>query len=77
MAARLARDLHSQYPNSTASVLEGLGEMFTRNELGISAELARTMVTANLIENPNSVGTVRAKLQDRWVLFAHHREIQP
>ena len=77
MAARLARDLHSQYSDSMASVLEGLGGMFTRNELGIGAELARTMVTTNLIENPNAVGTVRAKLQDRGILFAHHREIPP
>ena len=29
--------------------------MFTLNELGTSAELARTMVTTNLIESPNSV----------------------
>ncbi len=47
---------HSQYPDAAASVLEGLSEMFTLNELGINAELARTMVTTNLIECPNSVG---------------------
>ncbi len=51
----LARDLHSQYPDAAASVLEGLGEMRALNELGINAELARTMVTTNLIESPNSV----------------------
>lgn len=36
-------------------MIEGLGEMFTLKELGINAGLARTMVTTNLIESPNSV----------------------
>ena len=33
----LARDLHSQYPDAAASVLEGIGEMRALNELGINA----------------------------------------
>ncbi len=55
----LARDLHSQYPDAAASVLEGLGEMFTLNKLGINAELARTMVTTNLGIVPSAVEPCR------------------
>lgn len=51
----LSRDLLAQYPDAAASVLEGLDEMFTITELGITGELARTLATTNLIESPNSV----------------------
>ena len=51
----LARDLNSQYPDVAASVLEGIGEMFTITELGITGDLARTLATTNLIKSLNSV----------------------
>ena len=51
----LARQLQAQHPDAAASVREGLEEMFTITELGITAELARCLATTNVIESPNSV----------------------
>ena len=51
----LAKDLKAQHPDAAASVLEGLDEMFTITELGITGELARCLATTNVIESPNSV----------------------
>ena len=50
----LAKDLKAQHPDAAASVLEGLDEMFTITELGITGELARCLATTNVIESPNS-----------------------
>ena len=51
----LARQLQAQHPDAAASVLEGLDEMFTITELGVTGELARCLATTNVIESPNSV----------------------
>jgi transposase-like protein len=51
----LAKRLSAQHPDAAASVLEGLDEMFTINELGLQGELARCLATTNIIESPNSV----------------------
>jgi putative transposase len=51
----LAKDLKAQHPDAAASVLEGLDEMFTITELGVTGELARCLATTNVIESPNSV----------------------
>ena len=51
----LARQLQAQHPDAAASVREGLDEMFTISELGITGELARCLATTNVIESPNSV----------------------
>ena len=51
----LSRQLQDQHPDAAASVLEGLDEMFTITELGITGELARCLATTNVIESPNSV----------------------
>ena len=51
----LARQLQAQHPDAAASVREGLDEMFTITELEITGELARCLVTTNVIESPNSV----------------------
>ena len=51
----LAKDLKAQHPDAAASVLEGLDEMFTITDLGITGELARCLATTNVIESPNSV----------------------
>ena len=40
---------------AAASVREGLDEMFTITELGITGELARCLASTNVIESPNSV----------------------
>jgi transposase-like protein len=51
----LAKDLKAQHPDAAASVLEGMDEMFTITELGLTGELARCLATTNVIESPNSV----------------------
>ena len=51
----LANDLKAQHPDAAASMLEGMDEMFTSTELGITGELARCLGTTNVIESPNSV----------------------
>ena len=51
----LANDLKAQHPDAAASALEGLDEMFTITDLGITGELARCLATTNVIESPNSV----------------------
>jgi len=51
----LAKDLKAQHPDAAASVLEGLDEMFTIADLGLTGELARCLTTTNVIESPNSV----------------------
>ena len=51
----LAKELKAQYPDAAGSVLEGLEEMFTITDLGITGELARCLATTNVIESPNSV----------------------
>ena len=51
----LAKQLQAQHPDAAASVREGLDEMFTITELGITGELARCLATTNVIESPNSV----------------------
>ena len=51
----LAKQLQAQHPDAAASVLEGLAEMFTINQLGVTGELARCLATTNIIESPNSV----------------------
>ena len=71
-----ARHLKAQYPDAAASLLEGLEEMFTINQFGVTGELARCLATTNIIESPNS--TVRrvsgrvtryrdASMAMRWV----------
>jgi len=51
----LARNLQAQHPDAAANILEGINEMFTITELGITGELARCLATTNVIESPNSV----------------------
>ncbi len=48
----LARQLQALHPDAAASVGEGLDEMFTITEPGITGELARCLATANVIESP-------------------------
>jgi transposase-like protein len=49
----LAKDPKAQHPDAAASVLEGVDEMFTITELGITGELVRCPATTNVIESPN------------------------
>jgi putative transposase len=51
----LARQLQAKHPDAAGSVLEGLDEMFTITDLGVTGELARSLSTTNVIESPNSI----------------------
>ena len=64
----LARDLKAQHPDAAASALEGLDEMFTITDMGITGELARCLATTNVIESPNSV--VRQVSRRYWAFSA-------
>lgn len=61
-----ARWLDKEYPDAAASLREGLDEMFTVNRLGLSPALCRSLVTTNIIENPNSSVRMRTRRVSRW-----------
>jgi transposase-like protein len=52
-----AKWLQRDYPDAAASLLEGLEETFTVNQLHLTPSLMRCLSTTNIIENPN--GAVR------------------
>ena len=52
-----AKWLTIDYPDASASLLEGLTETFTVNRLKLTPALVRCLATTNIIENPN--GAVR------------------
>jgi len=56
---QLAKMYEDVYPSASASILEGLEEMFTVNRLGLPTSLRKCLVSTNIIESPNS--GVRAK----------------
>jgi putative transposase len=58
--------LESSHPDAAASLLEGLDEMFTVNELGLSKRLCRCLTNTNIIENPNSAARRRIGRVTRW-----------
>ena len=43
-----------EYPGAAASLREGLEEMFTLNDLGVTPSLARCLASTNIIESSNS-----------------------
>ena len=47
MARELARRLQAGHPGATASLREGLEEMFTVRRLGVGDRLARTLNSTN------------------------------
>lgn len=55
VAQALARQLETQHPSAAASLREGLDEMFTVRQLGISDRLARSLSCTNAIESMISV----------------------
>lgn len=76
---QLASMYEDAYPSASASILEGLEEMFTVNKLGLPASLRKCLVTTNIIESPNSgvatkTGRVTnwkdGKMVRRWVASA-------
>ena len=75
-AKRIAAELKADHPDATASLLEGLEEMFTVRRLGINGRLAATLTNTNCIESMISVarttmGNVKnwkdGSMKKRWV----------
>lgn len=58
--------LKSAHPDAAASLLEGLEETFTVNELVLSKMLRRCLTNTNIIENPNSAARRRIGRVTRW-----------
>ena len=58
--------LEKQYPQATASLLEGLEETFTINRLGLPSRLAKCLVSTNIIENPNGAVRRQTRRVSRW-----------
>lgn len=58
--------LKTEHRDAAASLLEGLDEMFTVNDLGLTPALIRCLATTNIVENPN--GTLRriTRRVSRW-----------
>lgn len=50
----LAGRLAAEHPSAAASIREGLDELFTVKELGLSEDLERSLSTTNAIENVNN-----------------------
>jgi putative transposase len=58
--------LEREYPSASASLREGLEEMFTVNRLGLPPSLARCLVTTNIIESPHSGVRLRTRRVCHW-----------
>jgi transposase-like protein len=58
--------LKGEYRDAAASLMEGIEEMFTVNDLGLTPALIRCLATTNIVENPN--GTLRriTRRVSRW-----------
>jgi transposase-like protein len=75
----LARQLESRHPDASASLREGLEEMFTISRLGVTGRLRRTLTNTNCIESMFSIArttTGRVKhwrdgtMKKRWIVAA-------
>lgn len=58
--------LKADHADAAASLLEGIDELFTVNDLGLTPALIRCLATTNIVENPN--GTLRriTRRVSRW-----------
>jgi len=63
---QLARMYEDAYPSASASILEGLEEMFTVNRLGLPASLRKCLVSTNIIESPNSGVRTKTRRVTNW-----------
>ncbi len=61
-----ARKLEIKYPQAAASLLEGLDEMFTVNDMGLPKPLLRCLSTTNIIESPHSGVRMRTRRVSNW-----------
>jgi transposase-like protein len=63
---QLAKWFQQEYPSATSSLLEGLDEMFTINDLGLPKTLRRCLGSTNVIESPNSGIRSRTRRVKKW-----------
>ena len=61
-----AHQLEKNFPSASKSLLEGLDEMFTVNQMGLPKELARCLCTTNIIESPHSGVRMRTRRVSNW-----------
>jgi transposase-like protein len=61
-----AAQLDKSYPDASASLREGLEEMFTVSRLGIDGRLAKTLTTSNPIESMISIARATNRHVTRW-----------
>jgi putative transposase len=65
-AKDLAGLLAKTYPGASASLLEGLSEMFTVARLGIDGRLAATLTTSNPVDSMISIARTTNRNVTRW-----------
>ena len=65
-AKDLARALEREHPDASASLREGLEEMFTVRRLGVGDRLAKTLTNTNAIESMISISRSTARNVKRW-----------
>jgi len=58
--------LEREYPDAAGSLREGMEELFTINQLGLSPSLCRALGSTNIIENPNSSARRKTHRVTRW-----------
>ena len=58
--------LKAEHADAAGSLLEGIDEMFTVNDLGLTPALARCLATTNIVENPNGTLRVITRRVSRW-----------
>jgi transposase-like protein len=63
---QLAKWLRQEYPSASSSLLEGIDEMFTINNLGLPKALRRCLGSTNVIESPNSGIRSRTRRVKNW-----------
>lgn len=61
-----AHQLEIKYPSAASSLLEGIGEMFTVNSMGLPKALRRCLCTTNIIESPHSGVRMRTRRVSNW-----------
>jgi putative transposase len=61
-----AHQLEKNFPSASKSLLEGLDEMFTVNQMGLPKELTRCLCTTNIIESPHSGVRMRTRRVSNW-----------
>jgi putative transposase len=61
-----AKQLEKLYPSASASLLEGLDELFTVNSIDLPKVLTRCLCTTNIIESPHSGVRMRTRRVCNW-----------